>query len=423
MGLSVKRVEKLLRQGVPGRHTDGDVKGLMLCIESKSSAAWSLRWQRDHKTHQMGLGSARPGSSSYLSLAAAREKAREQYERLARGIDPLALKRTERAARIAAEAKQVTFKQAAVRYHEAHEKGWSAHHANEFLSSLERWAYPHIGSLDVAAVDKDAVLRVLEQQTREGGTFWVKRVVTADRVRNRIERVLDYATVRAWRSGDNCARWRSYLENVLPAPRKVASVKHLDAVPYGEVPQLMAKLAADESVTGKALCFVILTCVRVSEALNARWDPEIDLAAAEWTIPASRMKGRKEHVVPLSPQVVALLKGLYREEGNPHVFVGTRPGTATAANTVMLALRRAGRSETVHGFRSSFSDWAHERTSHSNHAIELSLAHSIGNSTEKAYRRGDMFTKRRKLMEAWAKYCCTPPVEKQKSDKVVPLHA
>src|SRR6516225_6966225 len=140
-GLSVKKVEKLLRQGVPGRHTDGDVKGLMLCVESKTSAAWSLRWQRDHKTHQMGLGSARPGSSSYLSLAAAREVARQQYERLARGIDPLQLKHADRAAKIAAEAKQVSFRQAAERYHEAHEKSWTRHYANEFLSSLQRWAY------------------------------------------------------------------------------------------------------------------------------------------------------------------------------------------------------------------------------------------------------------------------------------------
>jgi integrase len=266
------------------------------------------------------------------------------------------------------------------------------------------------------------VLKVLEQQTRDGGTFWHKRVVTADRVRNRIERTLDYATVREWRSGDNCARWRNYLENVLPAPRKVASVKHLDAVPYDEVPALMAKLAADEGVTSKALRFTILTAVRINEALGAKWD-EIDFDSATWTIPATRMKARKVHVVPLCPTVIALLKGLYTEEGNPHVFVGTRPGTATAANTVMLALRRAGRSETVHGFRSSFRDFCEERTSFPTIVAEMALAHSPGTAAEKAYRRTDLVAKRGKLMEAWAAFCTTPPVEKQKGGKVVPLRA
>ena len=414
-GLSVKKVEKLIRAGVPGRHTDRIIKGLMLCVENKSSAHWLLRWQRNHKVRHMGLGSARD-----LSLAAAREKAREQRERIARDIDPLQLKRAERAAQIAAEAKLVTFKQAAVRYHEAHEKSWSSHHANEFLSSLERWAYGHMGGLDVAAIGKDDVLRVLEQQTREGGTFWHKHVVTADRVRARVQTVLDWAEARGYRAAGtpNPARWRGFLDQLLPAPRKVASVKHLDALPYDELPQLVAILKLDDSVTGKALLFIILVCVRVNEALGAQWD-EIDFESATWNIPASRMKARKPHAVPLCPTVVALLKGLYREPGNSHVFVGTRPGTATAANTVLLALRRAGCTATLHGMRSAFSDWAHERTSHSNHAIELSLAHSIGSATERAYRRGDMFMKRRRLVESWAKHCCTPPAAD--AGKVLPM--
>jgi integrase len=416
MKLTVKKIERLLSAGVKKRHTDDDVRGLVLDIQSTTSAAWSLRWQRDHKSHQMGLGSARPGSSSYLSLAAAREKAKEHYSRLARGIDPLHLRHAERAARIAAEAKQVSFKTAAERYHEAHEKGWTRHYANEFLSSLERWAYQRIGSLDVAAITRDHVLHVLEQQTRKGGTFWHTHVVTADRVRNRIERTLDFASVRGWRCTDNCARWKNYLENVLPAPRKVASVKHLDAVPYDELPQLMAKLAADDGVTSKALRFTILTAVRINEALGARWD-EIDLGNATWTVPAARMKARKPHVVPLSPQVVGLLRSLYTEPNNPHVFVGTRPGTATAANTVMLALRRAGRPETIHGFRSSFRDWVEERTSFPSIVAEMALAHSPGNAVVKAYRRTDLVLRRRRLMESWGAFCTTPTV----ATKVIPL--
>jgi integrase len=394
----------------------------MLCIESRTSAHWLLRWQRDKRVHHMGLGSARD-----LPLAAAREKAREQRERIARDIDPLALKRAERAARIAAEAKQVTFKQAAERYHEAHEKSWSAHYANEFLSSLERWAYAHIGSLDVAAIDKDRVLHVLEQQTREGGSFWHQRVVTADRVRNRIERVIDFATVRGWRSGDNPARWRGYLQQALPAPRKVASITHLAALPYAQVPALMATLAADETVDSKALRFTVMTAARIGEALGATWD-EIDIDAAEWVIPKERMKGRREHRVPLSPQVVELLKGLYREEGSPYLFVGTRSGTAAANGTVLETLRRAGCGATVHGFRSAFRDWCGDRTAFAREVAEAALAHIVGDKAEQAYRRGDALAKRRKLMEQWARFVTSPPpvVDEKKSKKtgnVTPIRA
>jgi integrase len=374
----------------------------MLCVESKTSAHWLLRWQRDGRVRHMGLGSARD-----LPLAAAREKAREQRERIARDIDPLKLKHAERAARIAAEAKQVTFKQAAERYHERHAKGWSATYADEFLASLERWAYPHIGSRDVAAIDKDLVLTVLEQPTRAGGTLWHDNTVTADRVRNRMERILDFARVHEWRSGDNPARWRGYLAEALPAPRKVAPVKHLDAAPYAEVPGIMAALAPD--VNGNALRFVILTAARLGEALGARWD-EIDFAAAEWTIPRETMKGRREHRVPLSPQAMELLRKLYREDGNPYLFVGRTPGTPTANNTVLQALRRTGCHATIHGFRSSFSTWASERTNFPGIIVELSLAHRVGSAVENAYRRGDVIVKRRRLMEQWAKYCCTPPV-------------
>jgi integrase len=408
MGLSVKRVEKLLRGGVPGRHTDGDVRGLMLCIEGKKSAHWLLRFQINHVVRHMGLGSARD-----LSLAAARERARRERERLASGVDPLTLRQNERAAAAAAAARRLTFKQAAEQCHEALAPGWTnPHHANEFISSLQRWVFPHIGNLDIAAVDKDSILRVLEQKTpREEGTFWVRRAVTADRVRNRIERVLDWAEARGKRpeGTPNPARWKGFLDQLLAAPRKIAPVQNMAAMPYDELPGVMQLLAADQSVGAQVVRFIVMTSCRLGEALRATWD-EVDFDAAEWVIPASRMKGRKGHRVPLSPQVLTLLKSLPREENNPYLFVSSKtPLTHVAESTVTEALRRGGCKQTLHGMRSAFSTWAHERTSFPGIIVELSLAHRVGNAVENAYRRTDLATKRRKLMEAWGKYCCTPP--------------
>jgi integrase len=416
MALTVKKVEKLIGAGTPGRFTDGakdgGVRGLMLVIESKTSAAWLLRWQRDGRVRHMGLGSARD-----LSLAAAREKARRERERLANGVDPLDLKRQDREAQREADAKRLSFRQAAERCHEAAAPGWSdPRTGDEFLGSLQRWVYPHIGSLDVAAIDKDAILKVLEQRLPDrmgrgegGGTFWVKRSQTADRTRQRIERVLDWAEARGFRpSGTpNPARWKNFLDQLLAAPRKIRPVANFAAVPFAEIPITMATLAADRNVAAQCLRFIILTAARLSEALKATWD-EIDFEAAEWCVPKERMKGRREHRVPLSPQAIELLRSLYIETNNPFLFVGSRPGTHIAASAVGDALRRAGRKETIHGMRSTFSTWAAEKTGFPNIIVELSLAHRVGTAVVRAYQRSDLTDKRRELMAVWAKYCCTP---------------
>jgi integrase len=428
MALTVKRVEKLISAGVPGKHTDGKggVKGLMLCIEGKTSAHWLLRWQRDGRVRHMGLGSADPNE---LPLAAARERAIHYRQQIARGMDPLELKRKDRERQQQAEAKRLTFKEASERCHEALAAGWSnTRHADEFLSSLRRWVYPHIGSLDIAAVGKDEVLRVLEQKLpskmgQGGGTFWTGRSQTADRTRSRIERVLDWAEARGFRPAGtpNPARWKGFLDQLLAKPRRIAPVKNMSAVPYDQLPAVMKLLTAGETVGAQALRFIVLTASRMNEVLGARWD-EIDLRAAQWTIPASRMKSRREHCVPLSPQAMELLRSLYREQDNPHLFVSPKtPGMSIAEATVTAALRNAGRKETVHGMRASFKTWSEERTNFPNIIAELSLAHSVGTAVEQAYRRTDLAIKRRKLMEAWAKYCCTPP---QKADEktVVPMH-
>jgi integrase len=417
MTLTVKKVEKLLRAGVPTKVTDGDIRGLMLVIEGKSSAAWLLRYQRNHAVRHMGLGSARD-----LSLAAARDLARRARERLASGIDPLELRKSERAAAAAAAAKRLTFKQASERFFVAHEAGWSNdRHRDEFASSLARWAFPLIGSMDVGDIDKDAVLRVLEQKhpKLKGGTFWTARAITADRTRNRIERILDWAEARGFRPAGtpNPARWKGFLDHLLPKPRKVAPLQNLRALPYVEVPRLMSVLAADETVAALAVRFVILTACRIGEALRATWG-EIDLKKAEWVVPATRMKARREHRVPLSPQALALLEQLPREEANKFLFIGSKTGRAITEMTITRVLRRHC-DATMHGFRSSFSDWAHERSGFSNHAIELSLAHSVGTAVEKAYRRTTILEQRRRLMDAWGKFCTSPPAAK-KAD-VVPI--
>ncbi len=265
------------------------------------------------------------------------------------------------------------------------------------------------------------MLAVLEQKIaaakgNPAGVFWQVRTTTASRVRNRIELVLDWAAVRGYRpqGAPNPARWSGHLSEVLPAPGQIARITHHRAMPYLEVPALVSVLHQHEGSAARALIFAILTGARSAEALGATW-AEIDHAV--WTVPASRMKARREHRVPLAPQVIELLEGLPREANNPFLFIGSRPGAGLSETALAATLKRVGCDATVHGFRSSFSDWAHERSAFSNHEIELSLAHAIGSDVERAYRRGDMLDRRRKLMAAWARYCTTPSA----AGAVVPL--
>ncbi len=414
--LTVKRVDKLLRRGEPGRHHDG--LGLYLIVKGERSAHWSRRYQLHHRTHWMGLGSA-----FAFSLDEARARNRTASQQLADGVDPLARKRAERAAQAAAAVKALTFRQAAEGYIAAHQAKWtSAAHGTNWHATLGTYAYPLIGALDVRDVDTPAVLRVLEQRVaaaagRPAGQFWTARAVTADRVRNRIELILSWATGRGHRAGPNPAAWET-LKHILPPARSLARPKHFEAVPYPELPALWAELAGRDGSAMKALMFTILTAARMSEVTGMTWD-EVDLDGPNgpvWTIPPSRMKAGKEHRVPLSKEAVDLLRSLDTEKDNPHCFIGTN-NARLSKNALAAVMRRLGRSETVHGMRSAFSDWAHERTGHANHVIELSLAHAIGSQVEKAYRRGDMFDKRRKLMEQWAAFVCSPPA----ADTVVAL--
>ena len=337
----------------------------------------------------------------------ARERARKARQLVKDGIDPLEARNAEReAARAAlalAAAKAMTFAEAANAYYQIHEAGWSNEkHRQQWQNTLRDYVLPKIGPLAVADIDVGQVLRCIEPD-------WQTKTQTMMRVRARIESVLAWATVRGYRSGDNPAKWRGHLSEVLPAPNSVTPIVHHDALPYAELPKFMAELRAVEGIAARALEFLILTACRTGEVAGARW-AEVDFKNATWTIPKSRMKAKRMHVVPLSKHAIELLTALPREA--EFVFPSVAEAGASISTMALLrALRRLRDNIAVHGFRSTFSDWAHETTNFPNHVIEISLAHSVGSGTEKAYRRGDMVVKRTKLMETWAGYCFAPPAE------------
>jgi integrase len=419
-GLTLKRVAKLVHGGRPARHADsGGVKGLYLVVTGKGTGSWQLRYQLRHKAHWMGLGSA-----GVFTLLEARPRATKAKQMLADGVDPLIERRHQRAAQAAAEGTTKTFRACAEAYIRDHAAEWkSGKHGGQWRASLRQYVLPLIGDLDVSKIGRPHVLAVLEQPVPaalgyRAGQLWTARSVTASRVRSRIELILGWAKARDYRTvKENPAAW-SDLKHVLPAPAKITKVKNLAAVSYVEMPELMRKLRATKGVSAQAMMFEVMTATRPSEACGAVWS-EIDLDAKTWTIPATRMKGGEEHIVPLSAPAIELLRSLPTEAGNPHVFLGSRQPRLSIAS-LSRQLQRLGYAATAHGTaRSSFATWAGECTSFSNHAIELSLAHAIGNATSEAYRRGEMLAKRRKLMQAWATYLVTAPAKS--TTKVTPI--
>jgi len=400
--LTAKRVERTAK---PGRYPCGLIKGLLLQVTESGAKSWILRYQLRGDERWLGLGSA-----ADFSLKEARERARAARQLLADGIDPLERKRADEAAAKLAAARKLTFREAAQRYFDQNESKWrNANHRDQFLSTLKAHVFPVLGNIDVAAIETGDVLRAIEP-------LWKTKTITADRTRNRIEQVVDWAVVRGHRRpGDNPARWKNHLDQALPAARKVAPVAHHRAMDYRDVPAFMAELRKEEiTVAARALEFLILCAARTGEVTGAKWD-EINFTDKTWTVPADRMKAQREHRVPLSAAAVALLQKLPEEKGNPHVFIGLNH---MALRRVMDRMEQKGVT-TVHGFRSSFSNWCHEQTAHSNHTIEISLAHNVGTEVERAYRRTDMFAKRRQLMEQWANFCSMSPAKV--SGVVVPL--
>jgi integrase len=387
----------------PGMYSDG--QGLYLQVTGAGAKSWIYRYQLNGKQHWLGLGSA-----SAITLKRARELLLEPRRLRAEGVDPVAAKRERRSAAKLAVARSVTFRQCAENYITAHEHTWkSAAHRQQWRMSLQADAYPVMGSLPVGDIDTSVVLLALRP-------IWQDKPQSASRLRGRIESILDAAKTEGLRTGENPARWGGHLENLLAAPRKMRRVEHHPALPYRDVPAFMSQLRARQSLSARALEMTVLTAAHTSELLGMRWD-ELDLNEKTWTIPASRMKAGKEHKVPLSRRALEILHELHAVRSDVFVFPG-KPGKSlsTAAMSKMLALMRRD-DVTVHGFRSSFRDWAAEQTSFAGDVIEMALAHAVKSAVEAAYRRGDLFEKRARLMTAWADYCAQTPT----SDVVVPI--
>jgi len=386
---------KVSRLTDTGRYGDGG--GLYLQISKWGTKSWLFRYMKDGRPRQMGLGDIQT-----FSLKEARERAKAARQTLADGVDPLdARQKSKDAERIEA-ARAISFKQAAERYIKAHRAGWkSPKHADQWESTLATYAYPLFGSLPVAAVDTGLVMRVIEP-------IWTGKTETASRVRGRIEAVLSWATVRGYRDGDNPARWRGHLDKLLPAKTKVTKVRHQPAIPYAALPEFLVSLRAADSISARALEFTILTAARTGETINARWD-EIDFDAKLWTVPGERTKSGRAQRVPLTKRAVELLKTIPRERGSAFVFPGVRKGRPLS-NMAQLELLRGmkGNGFTVHGFRSSFRDWAAEQTNFPREIAEAALGHVLKDKTEAAYQRGDLLEKRRRLMSAWEAYCARP---------------
>jgi integrase len=390
MPLTALRVAKAKKTG---RYGDG--QGLYLQVTNAGVKSWLLRFEHNGRERWMGLGPLHT-----ISLKEARDRARKARQQLLDGIDPLDARKAERAAQALEAARALTFDEATRQYFDQHERKWrNAKHRQQFLNTLATYAFPKIGRLSVAAIDTGLVLKCLEP-------IWHEKTETANRVRSRIESVLDWATVRGYRHGDNPARWKGHLDNVLPARGQIQKINHHAALPYADLPAFMTALKQREGVAARALEFTILTAARTGEVIGATWD-EIDLTAKVWTVPAGRIKGGREHRVPLSDRAVAILKSLPCEDRNKFVFIGPRTGGLSNMAMASVLDRMGCGDVTVHGFRSTFRDWAAESTGYPNHVVEMALAHVIGDKVEAAYRRGDLFDKRRKLMGDWAKFCAT----------------
>lgn len=401
--LSATRVQKLK---APGMYPDG--AGLYLQVAGEGSKSWLLRYSLRGTAREMGLGSLRK-----VSLADARKKANEYHKLLDDHIDPIEHRAATRAKSALANTKTVTFKEAAEAYIAAHRAGWkNIKHAWQWPATLQTYAFPELGQIAVSDIDTALVLKVLQP-------IWESKPETANRLRGRIEQVLDSARALNQRIGENPARWKGNLSRLLPPRSKVRKVKHHAALPYAKMPAFLKALRAQEGNAARALEFTIMTAARTGEVIGARRQ-EINTSKRMWTVPAERMKAGKEHRVPLSESALQIFNSADADSPD-FVFAGRQPGKPLSNMAMLNLLGRMGHDNlTVHGFRSTFRDWAAERTNFPNEVVEMALAHVIDDKTEAAYRRGELLDKRHKLMDAWADYCAQMPTPAD-GDNIVPL--
>ena len=393
--LTAIEVKRLTR---PGMNAVGGVAGLHLFIKPTGTRSWILRTVVGDLRRDVGLG-AYPETP----LAVAHDKARAAKELIRQGIDPIEARKAAAARLRATQSNAKTFDWCVDRF--MINKGAelsNPKHAAQWVSTLRMYASPIVGHLLVADVELAHILRILEPH-------WLTKTESMKRLRGRIENVLSWATVHGYRKGDNPARWTGNLDTVLPKPGKVAKVTHHRALPWRDVPSFMADLRTRHGLGARALEFVILTAARSGEVRGATWD-EINLDERVWVIPAERMKASKEHRVPLTDDALALLAALPRFEGSPFLFTAPRGGTLSD-NTIRKVTRSMGVDAVPHGFRSSFRDWCAESTNYPREVAEMALAHTISNAVEAAYRRGDLYEKRRRLMADWARYLRQPAVD------------
>ncbi len=401
--LSALQVTKLTK---PGLYGDGG--GLTLQITATGAKSWLLRYMVAGKPHGMGLG-----PTHTVSLAEARQKALDARKLLIDGINPLAAKKQSKIAAALADAKMMSFDQCAEAYILAHKAGWkNAKHGDQWTNTLNTYASPVFGHLPVAEIDTALVVKCL-------APIWESKTETASRVRGRIESVLGWATTSGYRTGENPARWKGHLENLLATISKSSRTKNHPSLPWQRIGAFMEALRVREGVSSRAVEFAILTACRSGEVRGARW-AEFDMAGKLWTIPAERMKAKREHQVPLSDAALAVLESMPKDDDIEVVFAGTK-GQPLSDMSLTAVIRRMngdekpvwadanGDSITVHGFRSTFRMWAAESTNYTREVAEHALAHQLPDAVERAYQRGSQFAKRAALMAEWAVYCATVP--------------
>jgi integrase len=378
----------------PGRHGCGD--GLWLDVGG--GRTWSLRYTLQGKARQMGLG-AWPG----VTLAEARQRAADARAMVRNGQDPIEVRRDEKTAKAVAQVRQITFAKAAADYIATNRAGWrNLKHATQWDRTIATYVTPVFGNVPVSEVTTDHVLRALKP-------IWHAKPETAVRVRGRIETVLAAAIALGWCKEPNVARWHNHLQMILPPRSKLAPVEHHASIPWQEMQAFMAALRNQNSVGAMALEFLILTAARSGEVRGATWE-EIDIKGANWTVPAARMKANRDHVVPLSPPALAVLRRIAALGDQGIVFPGMRAGQPLSDMSLTAVLRRMGRGEfTAHGFRASFKTWASDETTHARELIEASLAHAVGDRAEQTYQRGVWLDRRRALMNDWATFCGSKP--------------